>query len=269
MPFKVKIPAQTSGGSAYWVGEGKPKPLTKFDFQSITLDFTKIANIAVLTDELVRFSNPSAEALVRDNLAEAIIVQTDKDFVDPANAGSAGVKPASITNGVTAVAASGTTQAALLADLKKLFNTFLAANQNPATAALIMTPTLAYAIGNIQTPLGTLAFPNIGMNGGELGGLPVIVSQNVPTVSAGSYIIMVDTRSLLLADDGQVTIDVSYEASLQMDDSPTNASNPIAATSVVSLWQTNSLGIRAERYINWVKARSTAVAYISGANYGN
>lgn len=73
VPFKVKVPRQTSGGAAYWVGEGKPKPLTSLAFDSVTLDITKIATIAVLTDELVRLSNPSAEAIVRDQLAAAII----------------------------------------------------------------------------------------------------------------------------------------------------------------------------------------------------
>ncbi|EBT3854204.1 phage major capsid protein, partial [Salmonella enterica] len=72
VPFNIRIPAQTSGGSANWVGQGKAKPLTKFDFESITFSFAKVAAIAVLTDELIRFSNPAADALVRNALAEAV-----------------------------------------------------------------------------------------------------------------------------------------------------------------------------------------------------
>ncbi|MCM2209845.1 phage major capsid protein, partial [Klebsiella quasipneumoniae] len=68
VPFNIRIPAQTSGGSANWVGQGKAKPLTKFDFESITFSFAKVAAIAVLTDELIRFSNPAADALVRNAL---------------------------------------------------------------------------------------------------------------------------------------------------------------------------------------------------------
>ena len=37
VPFNIKVPAQTTGGAANWVGEGKGKPLTKFDFTSVTL----------------------------------------------------------------------------------------------------------------------------------------------------------------------------------------------------------------------------------------
>jgi hypothetical protein len=38
--------------------------------------------------------------------------------------------------------------------------------------------------------------------------------------------------------------------------------SPISAASVyVSLWQANLIGLRAERFINWKRARTTAVVY--------
>jgi hypothetical protein len=37
---------------------------------------------------------------------------------------------------------------------------------------------------------------------------------------------------------------------------------------LVSLWQHNMVGIRAERYINWGKRRAGAVQFIDSANYG-
>jgi len=61
-----------------------------------------------------------------------------------------------------------------------------------------------------------------------------------------------------------------------MDNAPTNASGSLGATdpsvpvptSLVSLWQTNSVGIRAERFINWGKRRASAVAYLTGVAWG-
>ena len=50
-----------------------------------------------------------------------------------------------------------------------------------------------------------------------------------------------------------------------MDNAPTM---PTAATVMISLWQNNLIGIRAERYINWAKRRAGAVAYIDSVNYG-
>jgi hypothetical protein len=37
----------------------------------------------------------------------------------------------------------------------------------------------------------------------------------------------------------------------------------------VSMYQTNSIAVRAERYINWLKARTTAVSFIDDANWGS
>src|SRR5688572_12431492 len=56
VPFNVRITGQTSGASAAWVGQGVPKPVTKFDTAAQTLGFTKIATISVITEELARFS---------------------------------------------------------------------------------------------------------------------------------------------------------------------------------------------------------------------
>jgi hypothetical protein len=63
-----------------------------------------------------------------------------------------------------------------------------------------------------------------------------------------------------MADEGGLTIDVSREASVQMDSAPTDP--PVAATVVVSLWQLNLIGIKAERFINWKRARLASVKYV-------
>lgn len=107
VPFNIRIHAQTSGGSANWVGQGKAKPLTRFDFESVTFGFSKVATIAVITDELIRFSNPAADAMVRDQLAEAVIARLDQDFVNPAKTAVQDVSPASITNGAAQIPSTG------------------------------------------------------------------------------------------------------------------------------------------------------------------
>src|SRR5690606_31982809 len=107
VPFRTPLIGQTGGGQAYWVGEGKPKPLTAFDFSRQTLDELKVATITVVTEELLRKSSPAADAILRDALAAAVAERIDTDFIDPGKAASAGVSPASITNGVSAIASSG------------------------------------------------------------------------------------------------------------------------------------------------------------------
>lgn len=269
IPFNVRIAGQTTGGNAYWVGEGKPKPLTAFDFTATELRWNKIATIAVLTNELIRFSNPSAERLVRDGLAAAVIERADIDFIDPTKVAVANVSPASITNGATAIASSGSTADDVRADIQALWAPFIAARNAPRNAVYIMDSTTALALSLMQNPLGQSEFPGLTMNGGTFMGVPVVVSDYLPVSSAGGIVVLVNASDIWLADDGQVTIDASREASLQMLDNPTNASDTGTATSMVSMFQTNSTAFLAERYINWARRRASGVAYLTGVNWGS
>lgn len=269
VPFKVKVQRQTAVASVGWVGEGKPKPVGKGAFDSVTLDLTKIAGIIALTEELVRLSNPSAEALAREDLAGGIIQLMDQDFVDPDKTAVANVSPASITNGVTPIAATGTAYANLKADVKSIFDLFLAANISPEGMVILMRQSLALSLSLMETSLGNPIFPSLNINGGTAFGLPVVTSENIPytedSPQEGTPIIFVKAPDIMLADDGQVMIDVSREASIQMDSAPDDPAS--ASTVLVSLWQHNMVGIRAERAINWVKRRSAAVQMISAAKY--
>lgn len=268
VPFKVRVPRQTAASVVNWVGEAAPKPLTSLAFDSITLDFAKIAGIIPLTEELVRASNPSAELLVRNDLAAAIVQFMDSQFVDPTKAAT-GISPASITNGVTAIVPSGVTGAAFLSDVGRLIGTFLTNNLSLASAVFIMTQTNAMRLSLIQNSFGQQMFPSVNMAGGTLLGIPVVASENIPSSTGspaeGYPIILAAAAEILLADDGQVTIDASREASLQMETAPDSPAT--ASTTFVSLWQQNMLAIKAERFINWVKRRSTAVQYITSAVY--
>lgn len=266
VPFRIPLIGQTSGGAGYWVGEGKPKPLTKFDFARTTLEPLKVANIAVLSEEVIRDSSPKADVLVRDGLVAALKERLDIDFIDPTKSASSGVSPASITNGLTPVVSSGTNAEAVRNDLRNLFASFIAANNAPKSAVLIMSATTALALSLMQNPLGQTEFPGIGMGGGILMGIPVIVSEYVPSDSDGHIVIMVNASDIYLGDEGGFAVDFTREASLQMSDTP---DNPVSASTVmVSLFQHNLVGFRAERTINWSKRRASAVSYVSGVNWG-
>src|SRR3569623_1666098 len=253
VPFNVRIGGQTSGGSANWVGQGTGKPLAKFDFPSTTIPFTKVSGIAVLTQELARFSDPSAEMLVRDALADCVIERIDSDLFDPDKAAVANVSPAGLLNGVAPVAGPVTKdpddiRAALLRLWAAWDSTTL--GMRPA---YYTTPAVARLLSFTREALGTLAFPGMTPQGGTLDGIPVRVSQYLANNggSGGAPFILVDEAEVYLADDGSVTIDASEEASLEMSDAPASNSSTPTAAQMVSMWQTNSIALRAERFIWW------------------
>ncbi|MBB2977673.1 phage major capsid protein [Paraburkholderia tropica] len=260
VPFNVRIPGQTTGSSVSWVGEGKPAPVSALAFNTTTLGFSKVAGIVAITEELARFSTPSAEGVVQNDLISTIAQFLDQQFIDPTvAAGASGLSPASITNGVVAIPASGTDEAAVRADVKKLFNAFITANLSVAGAVWVMSETLALALSMMQNALGQPAFPGLTMAGGTFFGLPAILSQTV-----GTNIVLAKASEILFADDGGVTLDVSREASLQMDSAPA-----AGAAELVSLWQNGFIAMKAERFINWKRRRTEGVQYISGAAYGD
>jgi|SoiMethySBSTD1v2_1073268.scaffolds.fasta_scaffold00924_6 HK97 family phage prohead protease len=270
VPFNVRIPRVTGGTSGNWVGEGAPKPVTSMTLDTITMTWAKAAAIVILTEELVRFSNPAAEDMVRADLAKSITQFVDRQFVDPSVAAVTGVSPGSITNGITPITPTGVNMAAFRADVKTLMNQLLVVNQSLAGGYWIMTQQQALSLSIAQNSLGQTIYPSIDPSqGGTLLGYPVIASENIPATGGspadGYPLIFAIGPEILLADDGTVTVDASREASLQADSAPD--SPPTASTNMLSLWQLNMLGLRAERWITWSRRRTSAVAWIQNAKY--
>lgn len=270
VPFNVHIKGKTATGTAGWVGEGYAKPVTKSEYNDVYLGWAKVAAISVITEELARFSNPGAESLVRDDLAQAVIERIDTDFIDPAKAAGTGAtaSPASITNGVTPIPSVGTDGDSVRADIAALWAQADATNLPVSGAVYITDSRTARALSLLRNPLGQKEFPDVTVAGGSVDGVPLIVSNYVPSDAGGSLFILAFAPEIFLADDGVVTLSASREASIQMDDAPTHNSGTPTGAQLVSMFQTNSIALRAERYINWAKRRPQAVAFLEDVNWG-
>lgn len=244
VPFNSKIPSQLTGGQAQWVGEGAPKPLTNPTYSEVEIKEHKLAAITVYTQELMRRSDPAVDILVRDDLIEASKTLIDNTFLD-AGAATA-VRPASVLNGVTATANTGTTAANYEADLLALVNSFVTANLSLDGAYFIMSETRAAQISLLRDALGRSYFEGMALRGTRtLMGIPVITSQTV-----GDKIILVKTSEILLAQDGGVDVSYSDQATL-VDGGTTH-----------HLWQENKFAVRVEKFITWAKRRPIAAAFL-------
>jgi HK97 family phage major capsid protein len=272
VPFNVKIPRQTAGATSNWVGEGLSKPVSRLTFDQVTIPFAKIAVICVITQELARFSQPSAEMLVRDDLVSSIAQFIDQQFIDGSVAAVAGLKPGSINNTSPNIPSSGYNVQHVTADLAAAMLAMTAAGIQLRRPVWIMSPNAAMYLATLRTAQDIFAFPGMGVGGapsaaqGQTGatlmGIPVVVSGNIPTVAGPpiqSSITLLEQSELMVADDGQTMIDTSTEASLQSDSAPATPPTPL-----ISLWQQNMLGIKAERFIFWLMRRTAAVQEITG-----
>ncbi len=253
-PFNIPIITQTGGSTFEWVGESGVKPVGELSFTRDTLSHHKVAGIVVLTEELIRLSTPSAEASVRRDLVEQCAVFLDEQFIQVAITAGAD-NPASITAGVSSPSASGTTLAALMADLNTALGSLTAAGITLEGLAIVTTPEVALRLSLMVTSLGNQppGF-NLTPTGGTLLGYQVIVSNSVDA----DTLVIFKPSEIFLADDGQVSLDASNQATLDMAGS---------TTPTFSLWQRNCVGLRAERWITWKKRRPTVVAIIDTIAY--
>jgi HK97 family phage major capsid protein len=273
VPFNVRWGTQTGGSTGYWVGQSKPIPVSKLTTGSASLGITKAAGLVVLNKELIMSSSPSAELLVRNDLAKTIANFLDTQFIAPDYAAVANVNPASVTNDVNPTAATGTAAANLRTDAQTLFNTFDVNNLEGGGFFWVTTPKIARAMSMMLTSLGEPFFPAVTPEGGTFLGYPLIVSGAAmmvgsPVSGEGNLLVLGHAPSIAMADEGGLTIDASEEASIEMLDNPTNSgAGATVATSMVSMFQTNSVALRAIRYMNWAKRRSFAVQYIKDAAY--
>jgi HK97 family phage major capsid protein len=265
VPANVKIKGQDGAATGYWVGESKAIPATAGSMSDVDLKPLKTAALAVVSNELLRDSSPSAEQLVRDMLGEASGQRVDLTFLS-ATAASAGVSPAGILNGLSAITSAGTDIAGVKQDLKALLAPFQTAKIPLSGITLVTTPTLATALALMDTALGVKAFATMTPNGGALEGFPAFVGDNV---GAGNLIALKPSEIWRIGDSG-VEVSMSRDATIEMSDAPTGASDTPTAASVnmVNMFQSESTAIKVVRPINFQKRRAAAVAYVSDAAYG-
>lgn len=263
IPANVHIKGQDGAATAYWVGQSKSIPVTKADFNDVTLTRLKVAALAVISKELLQDSSPSAELLVRDALVQASAQRVDQTFLSAA-AAVANVSPAGILNGLTALTSAGNDVEGLITDIKALYAPFIAAN-NASGLQLVTTESLAKAISLMTNAMGNFAFPGVTNSGGNLLGDPVVAGGNV---AAGDLILLKPSDIYKIGDRG-VEVSLSTEAAIEMANDPAGASDtPTANGAMVSMFQTDSVAIKVVRPLNYAKRRASAVAYVGDADYG-
>jgi hypothetical protein len=95
--------------------------------------------------------------------------------------------------------------------------------------------------------------------GGQLCNLPLLVSSGVPS----GTLYLVDAAQIA-ANAEAPTIEVSLQASVQMDTAPPMASDVPTAAQMVSMFQTNSVALQSIALFACEKLRNTAVAVVTG-----
>lgn len=263
-PANARIKGQDGAATANWVGQSRAIPVSAQDYSTIDLVPLKVAALCVLSNELIEDSSPAADRLARDSLVEASSQKVDSTFFST-TAASSGVSPAGMLNGLTAIQASGTDEAAVRTDMQALLYPFVVAKM-ASGIVICMNPAQGLALGSMINTFSMPSFPGLNETGGMFGGRKVYAGDNV---TAGQ-IIALRPADIWKIGDGGVQISSSDVATIEMNDGPAGRSDtPVAmASHTVSMYQTESTAFKVVRRINFQKRRSNAVVYIDNAEYG-
>lgn len=240
IPLRTRLVNAATGFSAAWVGEGKAKPISSATYDDDTLPPLKVVAMTVVTKELLASVDPAAELLIRNDLVNACVEAINASFIDPANGGETDVEPASITNGAPSIAASGDG----LQDLREL----IAAFPGELERAVLIGSPQTFAV--MHDPL---FIPGLGVRGGEAIGIPAIAAP-----AAGSTLALIDPDGIAIGE-AEMDLRTSTEGTIEMRSDPTQDATTPTPANQVSLWQTDSAAIMAEKRLNWRVARPSVV----------
>jgi hypothetical protein len=247
VPFRTRTLTLDEGARVEWRDEGAAYRTSPLKVTSQTgLDRFDVGAFIVVSKEVLEDQSVDAEVIVRNDLVKALASAIDEAFINPANSGSAGVKPAAITSGASADSPA-----------EGLFEWGDTFTGDPANAWIIAHPFTA-------ARLNSAARPNIGADGGTWAGFKVLTSTAHPE---GSFT-FVDPDQVAVAM-GNPEVRVSDETSVEMVDSSSMTSGPsVSASNLVSMFQVNCAAIAASLNANWRVVRPEAVQVFDVQAYG-
>ena len=233
------VPTGSSG-----LAEGSWRPISSIAVGPAALTRSIAMAIVVATREALELGAPGLVDLIARELRAGLLAALDNEFLG-----------ALATAAAVTVPAGGSMPGAVNAALD------LMDTDASARLFLIGTPDVVRRLALAENADGVRTNPELNVNGGSLAGIRVIASDAF--VTAGSpatpAALLVDASQIALADGG-ITMSTASHASLKMDDAPSPG-----AGNLVSLWQTNSTGLRVVRPFGYAVLRPTAVAAIDNA----
>lgn len=213
IPVGVRRVLVASGAIASATEEAAAKAVTKLNLNLSDSDWRKVAAIVVISDELAKSEDPAARRLFESELETAVINASNTAVLD--------------TMTITNIPTTGDVQTDLEA------------------ALAACDDSVGYVAGMRPEDVRVLAlrFPDSGLHvhrGGEL--VPGVRIVGVPDLP----ITVIPASRFSLRDFG-LRLKRSQHATLEMDTEPTGDSDTPTETQLVSMFQTNSLALLAER----------------------
>jgi hypothetical protein len=243
VPMHTRAAIVSGAATGYIVGEGLPVPVSKLQLRNQFLSELKAAALVVVSSELLSNLSAAGQILFNKELKSAVSKVVDAKFLSEM-----------VDDSDTLVISSSGDDP--MFDLRTLL---LAVNTSG-------TPTLYFAVSpSVAKRAATLPtlFPSMTPTGGDMAGVPSVVTT---AVEDGS-IALIDASGIA-ADSNTIDLRVSQEADIEMLDNPTQDGTTGGGSSMVSMFQSNSVALQAIASFGVERLRADAIAILSGVAWG-
>jgi HK97 family phage major capsid protein len=215
----MRVPKITSGSTGYYIGENSTITKSQVATGQLTLTWKKLAALVPISNDLLRFSSPGADAIVRDDMVRSIAQRENAAFLrgDGTSASPKGLRYWATAANI--IAANSTVNLAnVTVDLGKLILQLKNNNIPMTRPAWIMSPRSEHYLATVQNGNGFFVFRDEVLSG-RLWGFPLAVTTEVPvnlTDGGGtneSEIYLVDMADAVIGEAKSLSVDSSGEAS--------------------------------------------------------
>lgn len=254
----LHIPRLASGAQATYIGENTAIGETTLTFDEVVLTWKKLAALVPISNDLLRFSNPSADVIVRDDLVNAMAQREDLAFIR----GAGGTEPKGLFGWAPAankIPSTGTTLEAVTNDLAAAVLALKKNNVRFIRPGWLMSPRSEMYLMALRDSNGNYAFRDE-MLAGRLFGYPYAVTTQIPenlgTGTNESEVYLVDFADAIIGEATQLIIDASSEAAY------------VSGANVVSAYSLDQTVIRVIAEHDFAVRHPESVAVITGLTWG-
>jgi hypothetical protein len=248
VPLRTRVMVSGATINASEVAEGGPKLFRRLGVTNLDTETAKFAATVAVTQEFVQESPELAGRVLADVLSEAVSRSADTYFLGKLNATQSN-EDSSVVDPSFAVMLEA------LSELLRLVKTGEASK-----LYFIMRPT---ALKYLSSKAYEAGVTTVKYNSGEIMGVQLIPSDS----QTAGVVTAADASAICYGDDG-VEVRSSSQAAVELaDDSGQHSVTPVQST-LVSCLQANFLAVIAEQRIAVRVADTSAVASLTGVQWG-
>ncbi|ORE97468.1 phage capsid and scaffold protein [Aurantimonas sp. 22II-16-19i] len=249
IPNNTQIAISSVGFAGFDVSEGRAVPVSKLQIGKEETELRKAMALIVASNELARAMSSEGQALFNRELAAAVA-----DAIDGSTVAEL------VDSGTPSFVSSGNDATSAAADLRALVMSV--SNEGDSKPYFIFGTTAAKAAATLYEA-GQFVFPAMSSRGGEVLNAPALVSSSI----AADSVMLIDGNGIG-ATIGEVEIDFSEAAAIEMVDSTSGSSVNPTAVQLVSMFQNHSTCLRAVAYFNVKRLRDDALAVLTDVAWG-